>query len=68
VLDPNNPMRDSHKMLNADPIIHAKRLAALRAPELIEKRKQQALVRWANPENRKALSEKMKKIWADRKK
>ena len=68
LLDPSNPIRNFHRTLNTDPIIHAKRVASLRAPELLEKRKQQAFIRWANPEKRKALSEKMKQIWADRKK
>lgn len=34
LLDPNNPMREYHKVLNTDPDIKAKRVAALRSPEV----------------------------------
>lgn len=34
LLDPDNPMRDQHKVLNSDPIIKAKREAALQSPEV----------------------------------
>lgn len=33
LLDPSNPMREYHKVLNSDPIIAAKRAATLRSPE-----------------------------------
>lgn len=33
LLDPNNPMRGYHKVLNTDPAIAAKRAATLRSPE-----------------------------------
>ena len=33
LLDPTNPMRQSHKVLNTDPTIAAKRAATLRSPE-----------------------------------
>jgi hypothetical protein len=33
LLDPANPMREQHKVLNTDPTIKAKRTAALRSPE-----------------------------------
>ena len=33
LLDPNNPMREYHKILNSDEKIKAKRVAALRSPE-----------------------------------
>lgn len=34
LLDPNHPMRDAHIKLNTDPDIKAKRVAALRTPEV----------------------------------
>lgn len=34
LLDPNNPMRQFHKTLNADPDIKAKRIAKLQTPEI----------------------------------
>ena len=33
LLDPQNPMREQHKILNTDPLIKAKRVTALRTPE-----------------------------------
>lgn len=35
--DPNNPMREQHKVLNTDPDIKAKRVAAIRSLEVQEK-------------------------------
>ena len=40
LLDPTNPMRNSHKILNSDPEIKAKRLTAMRSPETKAKMKQ----------------------------
>lgn len=37
LLDPSNPMREYHKILNSDPVIKEKRVAALRSPEVIAK-------------------------------
>jgi hypothetical protein len=34
LLEPNNPMREYHKVLNTDPEIKAKRVATLRSPEV----------------------------------
>lgn len=34
LLDPNNPMREYHKVLNTDPDIKAKRAASIRSPEV----------------------------------
>lgn len=34
LLDPNNPMREYHNVLNTDPTIKAKRVATLRSPEV----------------------------------
>lgn len=34
LLDPSNPMREYHKVLNSDPAIKEKRVAALRSPEV----------------------------------
>jgi len=54
LLDPNNPMRESHKHLNSDPTIRAKRAAAKRTPEA--RAKTSAIMKevWAK---RKAASE-----------
>lgn len=34
LLNPNNPLREQHKITNSDPDIHEKRVAALRSPEV----------------------------------
>lgn len=66
LLDPTNPMRDQHKILNTDSAIREKRNAALRNPEVRAKHKANADKRWADPAARIALGEKMKAIWAKR--
>ena len=66
LLDPTNPMRDQHKILNTDSAIREKRNAALRSPEVRAKHKANADKRWADPAARIALGEKMKAIWAKR--
>lgn len=47
LLDPNNPMREYHKVLNSDPEIKAKRVAALRAPEVQAKISASLKLSWA---------------------
>lgn len=66
LLDPANPMREQHKVLNTDAAIRAKRNAAIRTPEVRAKHKANAEKRWADPAARAALSEKMKLIWVKR--
>lgn len=52
LLDPNNPMREYHKVLNTDPEIKAKRVATLRSPEVQAKISAGLKAAWAR---RKAL-------------
>ena len=52
MLDPNNPMREYHKVLNTDPEIKAKRVATLRSPEVQAKISDGLKAAWAR---RKAL-------------
>lgn len=52
LLDPNNPMREYHKVLNTDPEIKAKRVATLRSPEVQAKISAGLKASWAR---RKAL-------------
>ena len=66
LLDPANPMREQHKVLNTDAAIRAKRNAAIQSPEVRAKHKANAEKRWADPAARIALGEKMKAIWAKR--
>ena len=47
LLDPNHPMRDSHIKLNTDPKIKAKRVAALRSPEVQAKISASLKLAWA---------------------
>jgi hypothetical protein len=47
LLDPNHPMRDSHIKLNNDPEIKAKRVAALRSPEVQAKISASLKLAWA---------------------
>ena len=47
LLDPNHPMRDSHIKLNTDPEIKAKRIAALRTPEVQAKISASLKLAWA---------------------
>lgn len=67
LLDPNNPMRNAHVVLNSDPAIAAKRLESIRSKEVRLKHKKNAEVRWADPAKREALAEKMRVIWEKRK-
>ena len=67
LLDPTNPMREQHKILNTDLTVRAKRNAAIRSPEVRAKHKANADKRWADPAARAALAEKMRAIWAIRK-
>jgi GIY-YIG catalytic domain len=67
LLDPANPMREYHKTLNSDPIIAAKRKAAVQSEEVRSKHRENANKRWSDPAKREALAEKMKAIWATRK-
>lgn len=47
LLDPNNPMREQHKVLNSDPSIKEKRVAALRSPEVQAKISAALKLSWA---------------------
>jgi hypothetical protein len=47
LLNPNHPMRDSHIKLNTDPDIKAKRVAALRSPEVQAKISASLKLAWA---------------------
>ena len=52
LLDPSNPMREYHKVLNTDPTIRAKRVAALQTPETRAKISAGLRKKWAE---RKAM-------------
>ena len=54
LLDPSNPMREYHKVLNSDPAIAAKRAATLRSPE---QRKRQSEAMKAYWEKRRASTQ-----------
>lgn len=54
LLDPTNPMREYHKVLNSDPTIKAKRVATLRSPEVQAKISAALKLSWAK---RKGLIE-----------
>ena len=47
LLDPTNPMREYHKVLNSDPAIKAKRVATLRSPEVQAKISAALKLSWA---------------------
>jgi hypothetical protein len=47
LLDPTNPLRESHKFLNTDPDVKEKRLAALRTPEVQAKISASLKLSWA---------------------
>ena len=47
LLDPTNPMRKYHKVLNSDPTIKAKRVATLRSPEVQAKISAALKLSWA---------------------
>ena len=47
LLDPSNPMREYHKVLNSDPTIKEKRVAALRSPEVQAKISAGLKLAWA---------------------
>lgn len=67
LLDPANPMREYHKILNSDPVIRKKRTAAVQTNEVRAKHRDNANKRWADPAKREALATKMRAIWAERK-
>lgn len=67
LLQPNNPMRDTHVWLNSDPEIAERRNKAVRSQEVRAKHKKNADERWSDPAKRDALAEKMRAIWAERK-
>lgn len=52
LLDPTNPMREYHKVLNSDPTIKAKRTAALQSPEVRARISASLKAKWAE---RKAI-------------
>lgn len=66
LMDPSNPMRHSHKVLNSDPEIAARRAKTLKTNRISMLRTAVANKRWADPKNREALAEKMRAIWAER--
>lgn len=47
LLNPNNPMREYHKVLNTDPVIKEKRTAALRSPEVRARISASLKAKWA---------------------
>lgn len=47
LLDPNNPMREYHKVLNSNPSIKAKRVASLQSPEIRAKISARLKEAWA---------------------
>jgi hypothetical protein len=47
LLDPSNPMREQHKVLNSDPSIKEKRVARLRSPEVQAKISAALKLSWA---------------------
>jgi hypothetical protein len=47
LLDPANPMREFHKVLNSDPVIAAKRAATLRSPEQRKRQSEAMKAYWA---------------------
>jgi len=47
LLDPTNPMREYHKVLNSDPTIKAKRAAALQSPEVRARISASLKAKWA---------------------
>jgi hypothetical protein len=53
LLDPTNPMREYHKVLNSDPSIKAKRVASLQSPEIRAKISARLKETWAK---RKAIT------------
>lgn len=67
LLQPDNPMRETHVWLNTDPKIAKRRNESIRTPEVRAKHKKNADERWSDPEKRDALAEKMRAIWAERK-
>lgn len=67
LLDPANPMRDTHRWLNTDPEIRNKRTEAIRTPAVRAKHKKNADARWSDPAKREALAKKMRDIWVARK-
>lgn len=67
LMDPANPMRDTHHRLNSDPDIRDRRNKTVRSPEVREKHKKNAEARWADPAKREAVAEKMRAVWAAKK-
>jgi hypothetical protein len=67
LLQPDNPMRETHVWLNSDPEIAQRRNEAIRSQEVRAKHKKNADARWSDPEKREAIAEKMRVIWAERK-
>jgi hypothetical protein len=67
LLNPENPLRNSHVRLNTDATIAIRRKETLGSSEVRAKHKQNAEKRWANPAKREVLAEKMRVIWAERK-
>jgi hypothetical protein len=47
LLDPTNPMREYHKVLNSDPTIKAKRIATLQSPEVRARISASLKAKWA---------------------
>jgi len=51
LLDPANPMREYHKVLNTDPVIAAKRTATLRSPEQRKRQSDAMKAYWKRRKN-----------------
>jgi hypothetical protein len=66
LLDPNNPMRKTHLILNSDANIAKRRQETLKTDRIRTLRTEAANKRWKDPKTREALSEKMRIIWAER--
>ena len=57
LLDPTNPMREYHKVLNSDPTIKAKRVATLRSPEVQAKISAALKLSWAKRKAKKLMED-----------
>ena len=57
LLDPTNPMREYHKVLNSDPAIKAKRVATLRSPEVQAKISAALKLSWAKRKAKKLMED-----------
>ena len=56
LLDPSNPMREYHKILNSDPAIAAKRAETLRSPEQRKRQSDAMKAYWVEKKSKAAVS------------